>query len=351
MWSCLILSLLCLWGCFHFFCFKSLGGEVCLHINRRWFSNVNVREQLCLPDNELLSVSVRPFYLPREFPQIAVIVVYIYPKADNKTAANTIFKVTQRLQSISPDAQTLYLVILIAAISRNVWTALSICHLPTRHKIYVMAQLGGLKSKVGPALVSLDHNSVHLLPVYRPVLRREQTINKDVKVGTKDSSLALQGCFDCVDYSVFFMTDRSQCVRGNGCSRTSSTHPLISLKVVSCTLLFIMYINENSSIHKNRHILKLADDSGNVSLLEGKGAGSWASAGWFCVMSLTSTVMSQKTKDIIVIVFRKSSPSSLPTVIKEVALCLIESYKYLGVVIDNKLFWFPCWGHLKKKVQ
>ncbi len=56
---------------------KTQGGGVCLYINRRWCNNFTVQEQLCLPDIQLLSVSVRPFYLQREFPQVFVTVVYI----------------------------------------------------------------------------------------------------------------------------------------------------------------------------------------------------------------------------------------------------------------------------------
>lgn len=45
---------------------KSQGGRVCLYINRRWCNNFTIRESLCTPDIELLAVSMRPFYLPRE---------------------------------------------------------------------------------------------------------------------------------------------------------------------------------------------------------------------------------------------------------------------------------------------
>lgn len=54
-------------------------------------------------------VSVRPFYLPRKFPQIFVTVVYIHPKANAKNAVATIHKVTQKLKSLSPDSPCLIL--------------------------------------------------------------------------------------------------------------------------------------------------------------------------------------------------------------------------------------------------
>lgn len=49
---------------------KSQGGGVCLYVNRCYCTSVTVRERISTPDVELLSVSLRPFYLSREFPQL-----------------------------------------------------------------------------------------------------------------------------------------------------------------------------------------------------------------------------------------------------------------------------------------
>lgn len=86
---------------------KRQGGGVCFYINPRWCNNVTVREKICLPDIDLLTISVRPYYLPREFPQVFLSVVYIHPKANFKNANEVLFSVLQRLQSISPDAPCL----------------------------------------------------------------------------------------------------------------------------------------------------------------------------------------------------------------------------------------------------
>ena len=65
----------------------SRGGGVCLYLNQRYCKNVLVRERLCTKDIELLCVSLRPLYLPREFPQIFVMVVYIHPRANADNAS------------------------------------------------------------------------------------------------------------------------------------------------------------------------------------------------------------------------------------------------------------------------
>lgn len=83
---------------------KDHGGGVCVMINVRWCKTTVVRKKICTKDIELLSVSMRPSYLPREFPQIFLTVVYIHPRADINNAADIIFNVTQELDKISPDA-------------------------------------------------------------------------------------------------------------------------------------------------------------------------------------------------------------------------------------------------------
>ena len=80
---------------------KTQGGGVCLYVNKKCCSTVTVRER-CTSDIELISVSLRPFYLPREFPQIFLTAVYIHPKEGAASASSTIFDVVQKLLSISP---------------------------------------------------------------------------------------------------------------------------------------------------------------------------------------------------------------------------------------------------------
>ncbi len=46
---------------------KKSGGGVCMYICDRWCKQYTVRDKVCTPDIELLCVSLRPHYLPREF--------------------------------------------------------------------------------------------------------------------------------------------------------------------------------------------------------------------------------------------------------------------------------------------
>uniref|UniRef100_A0AAQ5Z3V2 CLN6 transmembrane ER protein a n=1 Tax=Amphiprion ocellaris TaxID=80972 RepID=A0AAQ5Z3V2_AMPOC len=51
---------------------KRKGGGLAMYVNERWCNagHISVKEQLCTKDVELLAVSLRPFYLPREYSHV-----------------------------------------------------------------------------------------------------------------------------------------------------------------------------------------------------------------------------------------------------------------------------------------
>ncbi|KAK0153068.1 hypothetical protein N1851_005260 [Merluccius polli] len=88
---------------------KKTGGGLCVYIRDKWCCNVAVRDKICNPDLELLCITLRPYYLPREFSNIFVCVVYVPPDANATRAASRIADcVHQHLQN-KPDATMLIL--------------------------------------------------------------------------------------------------------------------------------------------------------------------------------------------------------------------------------------------------
>ena len=55
---------------------KQLGGGLGKLVNNKWATNFTVRETVNGKHYEILTVSFRPHYLPREIGQITVILVY-----------------------------------------------------------------------------------------------------------------------------------------------------------------------------------------------------------------------------------------------------------------------------------
>ena len=191
---------------------KSSGGGVCLYINDRWCNakSVIVRESMCTPDVELLSVSLRPAYLPREFPQIFITVVYIHPKANDANACEKILKVVQKLQLISPEAPNIILGdVNQCSLKKTLRDFQQYVTCPTRsNKILDMCFgniKGAYKSVPLPPLGSSDHNCVHLFPVYRTVLQRGTVKNIHIKKwNDNDACETLRGLFEATDWDMFF---------------------------------------------------------------------------------------------------------------------------------------------------
>lgn len=69
---------------------KSRGGGICVFVNGRWCSHTTVKSTVCNPDIELLCLSLRPFYLPREFGNILICVVYVPPSGKAANAVSVI---------------------------------------------------------------------------------------------------------------------------------------------------------------------------------------------------------------------------------------------------------------------
>ena len=85
---------------------KKNGGGVCLFVNEKWChrNNMSLKHKVCTPNVELLTVSVRPYYIPREFSHVFVSTVYMPPSANAKDAANTISSHVIDLETSAPDA-------------------------------------------------------------------------------------------------------------------------------------------------------------------------------------------------------------------------------------------------------
>ncbi len=151
---------------------KTKGGCVCIFIRDSWCRNIAIREKICNPDLELLCVTLRPHYLPREFTNIFVCPVYIPPSGNVNRAAKQITDCVHHLLQSKPDAPMLIL--------GNFNHCGLTKTLPGFHQ-YVKCSprndnildmcYGNIRdayiAKTRPPLCNSDHNIIHLLPTYR----------------------------------------------------------------------------------------------------------------------------------------------------------------------------------------
>ena len=198
---------------------KKRGGGVAIYINSQWCSQANVRERLkvCTKDAEVLCVSCRPKYLPREFGQVFLIGVYIHPGAHSASALATVAECVHDIESKSPGAPC----VLVGDFNRRDVSSV----LPAYHQFVTCgtrkgatldccwANIAGAYSARALAPVGgSDHKAVHLRPAYRPVLKRGKVEKRVVKTWTPDAVDKLKGCFECTDWEVLISSDIDESV-------------------------------------------------------------------------------------------------------------------------------------------
>lgn len=208
---------------------KRTGGGVCLYVNERWYRSIIVRERICTADVELLSVALRPFYLPREFSQLFVTLVYIHPKANSNNACEIISQVTHSLQMRSPDAPIIILGDMNnCSLSKTLRDFHQYVTCPTRQTktldLCYCSVKNAFKSIPLPPLGSSDHNCVHLIPSYQTALQRLKPQTVFIEDWSEDHCLALQGCLECTDFDMF----------KNSCSDIDELTDVISSWVSYC---------------------------------------------------------------------------------------------------------------------
>ena len=189
---------------------KSIGGGLCMAVSNSWATNVTVRETVCCKHYELMTVSFRPHYLPREFSQITVILAYV-PGPDFNLAAEHLSDYYNRAVNQTGEQP----VFLLGDFNRcDVTTHLpdleQYVTTPTRKQSILDMCYGNIPgayiSKPRPPLGRSDHNVILLLPTYRSKLKTGETITKTIRVWNDETTEALKGCFELTDWDLFFDT-------------------------------------------------------------------------------------------------------------------------------------------------
>lgn len=83
---------------------KTRGGGICVYIKDSWCSNYTTKDMVRTPDLELICLSLRPFYLPRDYGNIFICAVYIPPSGNAFKAASRVADCVHQQLKNEPDA-------------------------------------------------------------------------------------------------------------------------------------------------------------------------------------------------------------------------------------------------------
>ena len=76
-----------------------------VYVNDQWCRQYTTKDIMCNPNVELLCLSLRPFYLPREFGNVLICSVYVPPSLNAARAATFIADCVHKQLERTPEAQ------------------------------------------------------------------------------------------------------------------------------------------------------------------------------------------------------------------------------------------------------
>ena len=188
---------------------KCKGGGVCVYVNSKWCHPHNCHAKQSYTDKniELLTVSARPYYLPREFTHVLITTVYMPTDSNYTEATDSLLHYTNELETDFPDT----LRIICGDFNKcKAQKAMKGYHqhvtCPTRGQNTLDLLFTNVKNshscKRLCALGRSDHNLIYLHPEYRPLTQREPPVEKVVTSWTRQAWDTLRASLECTDWSV-----------------------------------------------------------------------------------------------------------------------------------------------------
>lgn len=150
---------------------------------------------------------MHPFYLPREFGNIIVCLVYIPHSGNAVRAANIISDCVHSPGApffVLGDINHCKLEPALAGFQQYVKHSTRNTNVLDKYFVNVA---GSYRSKILPPIANSDPSTVYLMPTYKSVLKSSKPQLKTVLRWTKDSTETLRSCFLSTDWSIFHSSD------------------------------------------------------------------------------------------------------------------------------------------------
>ncbi|KAK2920745.1 hypothetical protein Q8A73_000230 [Channa argus] len=342
---------------------KSRGGGTCFYINNRWCSDVTVLKKMCCSDLESLVINCKPFYSPREFCSFILVSVYIPPQA-HLCEVPACFKRSTIFPAPNKPKITGFSDYRPVALTSVVM------------KSFERLVLAYLKDITGPLLDPLQfayrtnrsvNDAVNMGLHY--VLQHLDRPGTYVRILFVDFSSAFNTIIPSLlqlkltqlsvpssvcQWITSFLTDRQQLVRLGKLS--SSTRTISTGAPQGCVLsplLFSLYTNDCTSKHSSVKLLKFADDTTLIGLIQDGDESAYRLeveqlAVWCGLNNLELNTL--KTVEMIVD-FRRTPPALPPLTIMDSTVTAVESFRFLGTTISQDLKWDIHIDSIVKKAQ
>ena len=197
---------------------KQHGGGVCIYVNERWCKNVTLKCTYCDDNVEYLTVACRPFYLPREFSNIYVTVIYVPPDGDYAKAAEQLTNCAMYMDENCSNGINIilgdfngceieklipnYYQYVKCTTRQDKILDLIFCNIKNAYKVIKRPPLG-----------SSDHNMLYCIPIYRQKYKTQKCKKVHVKQWTDESVNTLKACFECTEWDLLF--DDEVCLDDN----------------------------------------------------------------------------------------------------------------------------------------
>ncbi|KAK2901605.1 hypothetical protein Q8A73_011351 [Channa argus] len=324
---------------------KSRGGGTCFYINDRWCSDVTVLKKMCCSDLETLFINCKPFYSPREFCSFILVSVYIPPQAHKpKITGFNDYRPVALTSVVMKSFERLVLAYL-KDITGPLLDPLQFAYRANR-SVNDAVNMG-----LHYVLQHLDRSGTYVRILFVDFSSAFNTIIPSL-LQLKLTQLSVPS--SVCQWITSFLTDRQQLVRLGKLS--SSTRTISTGTPQGCVLsplLFSLYTNDCTSKHPSVKLLKFADDTTLIGLIQDGDESAYRLeveqlAVWCGLNNLELNTL--KTVEMIVD-FRRTPPALPPLTIMDSTVTAVESFRFLGTTISQDLKWDIHIDSIVKKAQ
>ncbi|KAJ8046472.1 hypothetical protein HOLleu_05150 [Holothuria leucospilota] len=189
---------------------KGKGGGVCIYVNEKWChpNNALIKHHSCFPNIEILTVSLRPYYLPREFSHIIIHTVYVPHRSVAKPATLELVDIIDQFESSAPDAFTIingdfnHCDLRKSSVHYYQQVKCATRDTATLDLLYTNVKDAYLSIQL-PKLGKADHNLVNLVPRYRSIVKREKARVITIQQWNDNAVDHLRAELDSTDWNMF----------------------------------------------------------------------------------------------------------------------------------------------------